>query len=142
MKAIFLVLVAMVVLTTQSIARIFPTRSLVDTNDDIAIRDDDFHLFYADRVNLELGIDGEGEPFLPLPSNTPASSPVSEPSHKHKHHHHKHEHEHKDHHHKHEHEHRDHHHKHNPHHGSHALPPNAPVAAPAQAPTFLWTWLW
>ena len=93
MRAIFLMFVAMAVLTTQSNARIFPTMSLVDTNGDIAIRDDDFHLFYAD-------------------------------------------------HHKHEHKHKHHHHKHNPHHGSHALPPNAPVAAPAQAPMSLWTWLW
>ncbi|GJX01530.1 hypothetical protein Tco_0185443 [Tanacetum coccineum] len=145
MRAMFLLYVAMVVLTTPATARLFATRSLVDTNDDLAIRDDDFHLFYDDKVNLELGIDGDQDvPFLLLPSNAPALTPKPSHKHKHKHEHksHHHKHEHKDHHHKHEHEHKDHHHKHNPHHGSHALSPNAPVVAPAQAPVSSWTWFW
>lgn len=140
----FALFIAIVVLATPSIARVFPTRSLVDFNDDITIQD--LQKFYADQLNL-LGINAEDvlSEGAVSPSNAPEPTPVPEPSHKHGHeehhhkhedHHHKHEHQHEDNHHKHEH--KDHHHKHN----SHAMPPNTPTSAPAQAPKSFTAWFW
>ncbi|MFS8010004.1 hypothetical protein Hanom_Chr14g01291891 [Helianthus anomalus] len=144
----FLLLVAMVVLTTQCSAR-----SLVDTNDDVAVREEDLLNFYDNLMKYlrPTAISGEEVPVLDSsisPANAPEPTPVPEPSHKHKHHHHKHEHE--EHHHKHDHEenehhhhkheHKDHHHKHEP----KALPPTTPTSAPTQSPesfSFM-TWMW
>ncbi|KAL8246783.1 hypothetical protein R6Q59_007999 [Mikania micrantha] len=151
-RNMFLLFIAMVVLTTQSTARIFPKTSLVDTNDNVAMRDEYLQTSYdnlMNYLNMEPHIRGEDVHVFESsisPANAPAPTPVPKLSHKHKHkhnedHHHKHDHE--EHHHKHEHEHDHHHnhHKHNPHHEPQALPPTGPTSAPTQSPESFLTWV-
>ncbi|KAI3798735.1 hypothetical protein L1987_34013 [Smallanthus sonchifolius] len=139
-RNMFILFIAMVVLTTQSSARVFPTRSLVDTNDDVAIREEDLQTFYdslMNYLNLEsTAVNGENVLVGSIsPANAPEPTPVPEPSHKHHHKHdHDHDHDHEEHHHKHEHEHHHHKHEHKDHHHKHnepqALPPTTPTSAP------------